>query len=170
MSVVSYFRNVRHGSLILSHSHTGSYDFWIVRLVAMGPRCDRSAMFATIFSSGRIPRSICTCGRAFKNDWRISMAIPIVGYRATSGSYQRSMFGQSGPPATCATSNRSLHHAIDRTSNRGMLWPIVRALVASCYRVYAQSWHPKTDGTINREGQRSIERSIVASCDRSYDQ
>ena len=57
-----------------------------------------------------------------------------------------------------------------RTSNRGILWPIVRAHVISCDGAYNQSWHPKTDGTINRGMQRSIARSIVASCDRSYDQ
>ena len=39
----------------------------------------------------RIPRSISTCGRAFTNDWRISMA----KNRATSGSDQRSMYDQS---------------------------------------------------------------------------
>ena len=48
----------------LSHSHTGSYHFWVVRLVAIGPMCDRSGMFATISSCGRIPRSIPTCARA----------------------------------------------------------------------------------------------------------
>ena len=71
------------------------YDFWIVRLVAIGPRCDQSAMFATISSSSRIPRSISTRGRAFTNDWRISMARAIVGNRATSGSDQRPMYDQS---------------------------------------------------------------------------
>ena len=86
---------VKGGSGRLSNSHTGSYVFWIVGLVAIGPRCDRSAMFATISSSGGIPRSISTCGRAFKNDWRISMARAILGNRATSGSDQRSMYDQS---------------------------------------------------------------------------
>ena len=70
---------------------SGSYDFWIVRLVAIGPMCDRSAMFATISSSCRIPRSISTRGRAITNDWRISMARAIVGNRATSGSDKRPM-------------------------------------------------------------------------------
>ena len=41
-------------------THSGLDDFWIVRLVAIGPRCDRSTIFATISSSGRIPRSIST--------------------------------------------------------------------------------------------------------------
>ena len=78
-----------------SHGHTGSYDFGIVRLVATGPRCDRSAMFATISSNGRIPRSNSTRGRAITNDWRISMERAIVGNRATSGSDQRPMYDQS---------------------------------------------------------------------------
>ena len=38
-----------------SHSYIGSCDLWIVRLVAIGSWCDRSAVFATISSSGRIP-------------------------------------------------------------------------------------------------------------------
>ena len=79
----------------LSNSQTGSYDFWIVRLVANGPRCDRSSMFATISSSGRIPPSISTRGRAITNDWRILMARAIVGNRAASGSDQRPMYDQS---------------------------------------------------------------------------
>ena len=90
--------------------------------------------------------------------------------RLASGSDQRPMYEQSWRPATNGTINRSLHPATDRTSNRGTLWPIVRALVISCDRAYDQSWHPKTDGAINRGMQRSIARSIVASCDRSYDQ
>ena len=59
------------------------------------------------------------------------------------------------------TINRSLHHATDGTSNRGLLWPIVRALVISCDGAYDQSWRPKTDGTISRGMQRSIARSMV---------
>ena len=65
---------------------SGSYD-WL--------RLGQSVMFATISSSGRIPRSIFTCGHAFTNDWRISMARVIVGNRATGGSDQRSMYDQS---------------------------------------------------------------------------
>ena len=45
---------------IRCHSHTGSYDFLIVRLVAIWRTCDRSAMFATI--SGRILRSVVFAG------------------------------------------------------------------------------------------------------------
>ena len=68
-----------------------SYDFWIVRLVAIGPWWDRSAMFATISKSGRIRRSTSPRGHAITNDWRISMARAIGGNRATSGSDQRPM-------------------------------------------------------------------------------
>ena len=53
----------------LSHSHTGLHDIWIVRLVVIGPMCDRSAMVATISSSGRIPRSISTRVRAIVVSW-----------------------------------------------------------------------------------------------------
>ena len=69
----------------------------IVRFLdrTIGPTCDRSAMFATISSSGRIPRSISTRERAVTNDWRIAMARAIVGNRATSGSGQRPMYDQS---------------------------------------------------------------------------
>ena len=72
--------------------HYFDCDFWIVRLVAIGPRCDRwAAMFAMISSSGRISRSITMRGRAITNLWRISMARAIVENRATSGSDQQSM-------------------------------------------------------------------------------
>ena len=94
-----------------------TYDFWFARSVAIGPRCDRSAMFATISS---IPRSIC--GRAITNDGRISMARAIVGNRATSGSDQRPTDIRSiVTAATDGTINRSLHPVTDRTSNRGIL-------------------------------------------------
>ena len=41
------------GLASLSHCHTGSYDFLIVRLVAILRTCDQSSMFATISGSGR---------------------------------------------------------------------------------------------------------------------
>ena len=136
--------------LLNPHSHR------IVRLAAIGSRCDRWAMFATISSSGRITSSISTRGRAITDDsdWRISMARAIVGNRATSGSDHRLLYDQSWRPVTDDTINRSLHPATDRTSNCGILWPIVRALMASSDRAYDQSWHPMTDGTINIGVQR----------------
>ena len=87
------------------------------------------------------------------------MTRAIVGNRATSGSDQRPMYGHSWRQATDGTINRSLLTATDRTSNRGILRPSVRSIVAQEDRWYDQSW-----------GQRSISRSIVASCDRSYKQ
>ena len=149
------------------HSHTRSYDFWIVRVVAIGPRCDRSAMFATISSSGRILRSIFTRGRAITNDWRISMARTIVGNRATSGSDQRPIYDHSWRPATDGTINRSLHLATDRTSKRGILSPSVRSIVAPEDRWYDKSWGATIDRTINRNIVQPIVRSIVATYDRS---
>ena len=53
----------------LSHSHTGSYDFLIVRLVAIWRTCDRSALFATISSSGRILRSVFLPVGMSSYDW-----------------------------------------------------------------------------------------------------
>ena len=64
---------------------------------------------------------ISTRGRAITNDWRISMARAIAGNRATSGSDQRLMYEISRRPATDRTINRSLHPALDRSSNRGIL-------------------------------------------------
>ena len=101
---------------------SGSYG-----LVAIGPRCDRSAIFATISSSGRISRSISrpTRGRAITNDWRISMARTIAGNRATGGSDQRPMYD----------GRRLVVRSIDRCIRR----PIVRAIVAYFDRSYDHS-------------------------------
>ena len=49
------------------------------------------------------------------------MARAMVGYRATSGSDQRPMYGESLRPATDGTTNRSLHLETDGMSNRGIL-------------------------------------------------
>ena len=76
-------------------------------MVAIVPRCERSAMFATISSSARIRRLISTRGRAITNNTKISMARAIVGNRATSGSDQRPMYDQL------------LRRTTDRTINRG---------------------------------------------------
>ena len=81
------------------------------------------------------------------------MARAVAGNRANSGSDQRLMYDQSWRPATDGTTNRSLHHAPDRTSNRGILWPIVRTLVISC--------DGACDRTINCCYLRPIVRSFV---------
>ena len=124
-------------------------------------------------------------GRAFTNDWRISMARAIIGNSANSGSDQRRptydqllrpttnrtitrgdrSYDQSWRPATNGTIYRCILRPIVRAIVASCVWPIVRALVASCDRVYDQSWHPTADCTINC----GVQRSIVASCDRSYD-
>ena len=106
----------------LSHGHTGSCGFWIVRLVAFGLRCDRSAMFATISSGRRILRSISTHDQTITNDWRISIARAIVGNGATSGSDQRPTV-RSIVTAGDRWYEQSLHPAIDRTSNRATTDP-----------------------------------------------
>ena len=100
----------------------------MVRLVAIGPRCDRSAMFATISSSGRIPRSISTRGLAITNDWRISMTRVIIGNRATRGSDQHR-----------CTINRDGRRPMVRSIDRCILRRIVRAIVTSCDRSYDRS-------------------------------
>ena len=94
-----------------------------------------------------------TRGRAITNGWKISMARSTVGNRATSSSDQRPMYDQLLRPKN------------DSTINRRVRRPIVRSIVASCYRAYDQSGHPTTDGTINRKINR-----IVALNDRSYGQ
>ena len=141
-------------------------------MVAIGPRCERSVMFATMSSSGRIRRLISTRGRAITNDTKVSMARAIVGNRATSGSDQRPMYDQLLRPTT------------DRTINRDGRRPMVGSIVASCDRSYEHSWHPVAEcmiscGTrrlivdqslIKRTINRSIVRPIVATYDRSYDQ
>ena len=120
------------------------------------PRCERSAMFATISSSGRIRRLISTRGRAITSDTKISMERAIVGNRATSGSDQPPMYDQLLRPTT------------DRTINRGDRRPMVGSIVASCDRscehswrgrVHDQLWHPTVD-----------RRSIVGCNDQSHDQ
>ena len=106
------------------HNHTGSYDFWIVRLVAICPRCDRSAMFATISNCSKpilrlmIDRTIGrTRGRAIINDWRRSIARSIVGNRATTGS-----------------DHRPIVRSIYTFDDRGTLRPITWSIVACCDR------------------------------------
>ena len=175
---------VRSMTASLSHSHTGSCDFWIVRLVAIGPRCERSAMFAMISSGGRIRRSISARGPITK-DWRIPIARAIVGNRATSGSDQRPMFDQLLRPTTDRIrSTVATDRTIIRDGRRPMvrsivascMRPIVRALVASRDRAYDQSWHRTADRTINRGAtidrtiNRSIMHPIVATYYRSYSQ
>ena len=159
--------------MVWSHSHTGSYDLWIIRLVAIWPRCDRSAMSATISYSGRMPRSICTRGGAITNDWRISMARAIAGNRATSGSDQWPMtINRDGRRPMVRSIDRCILVPIvraivaDRTSTRDILWPSVRSIVAPEDRWYNQSWDATIDRTIDRSIMRPIVRSIVATFDR----
>ena len=76
--------------------------------------CDRSAMFATFSSSGRIPRLII-------DDWSYAwschhqrlekMAISVVGNRATIGRDHRPIVvGHSLCPTTDRTINRDIQH------------------------------------------------------------
>ena len=107
----------------ISHSHTGSYDFWIVRLLRLGQGAtDRQFLLRSPAAVG---------GRAITNDWRISMARAIAGNRTTSGSDQR------------PTDVRSIVAAGDRWYDQ--------SIVASCDRSYEQSWHTLTDSTSTRD-------------------
>ena len=124
--------------------------------------CHRSPMFATISSSGRIPRSISTRGHAIENDWRLSISRAIVGNRATSGSDQRPMYDQSRWPATDGTTHRSL---TERTINSGTRRRMVRSIVGGNARSHDQSQHRATDHTINHCYLRPTVRSIVAPND-----
>ena len=91
------------------------------------------------------------------------MARAIVVNRATSCSDQRPMNDHSWRTATDGTINRSLPPATDRTSNRGILWPSVRSIVAPEDRWYDQSWGATIDRMINRSIAQPIVRSIVAT-------
>ena len=70
-------RQSRHADA-LSPSHTGSYDLWIVRLVAIWPMFDRSVMFAI-----RPPVAIAYCDRSFVG------GIGSMSSYAWSGDHQR---------------------------------------------------------------------------------
>ena len=113
-----------HQSLPLSHSHTGSYDFWIVRLVAIGPNCDRSAIFATISSSGRIPRSISTRGR-----------------ERTIGEYRWQEPSQEIVGPVVVINNRGGRRPMVRSIDRCILRLIVRSIVATYDRSYDNLWY-----------------------------
>ena len=120
--------------------------------------CDRSAMFATISSSGRIPRSISTRGRAHTNDWRISM-------KESSYEIVRLVVAINDR----CTINIDDRLRMVRSIDCCFLRPFVRAIVASGDRSYEHSWHPVTESTINRGTRRPMVRSIVWSNDRLHD-
>ena len=133
---------------------SGSYD-WL----QLG-RCatDRQCLLRSPAAVGRISRSISTCGRAFTNVWRISVARAIVGNRETSGSDK-------------CTINRDGRRPMARSIDRCIMRLIVRAIVASYDRSYEHSWHHVIERTtINRGTRRPMVRSIVWCNDRSHDQ
>ena len=131
----------------------------------IGPRCDRSAIFSTISSSGRMP---------------LSISIRVVAVSRTIGEYRWQDPSQEIVRLVVDINDRCTinRDAGDRWYDQSIVAhcePIVRALVISCDRAYEKSCHPKTDGrpkinrTINRRIVRPIVRSIVATYDRSYD-
>ena len=139
----------------VSHSHTGPYDFWIVRLFAIWPRCDRSAMSATISSSGRLGVRLVVRSPTIGEDrWQDH---PQVIVRLIVAITDRS-YGQSLRPTN------------DRTINRDVVCQIVRSIVASGDRSHDEYWHPATDHTIDHGVLRPIVRPIVASGDGSHHQ
>ena len=138
----------RHGAL--SHSLTGSYDLWIVRLVAIRRRCDRSSMFATISSNGRSHTAIDIYARSRYINWENIDGLSVVAINDR-----------------CTT----IHDGwlpIARSIDRCLLRPTVRAIVASCDRSYDNSWHPVTELTINRGTRRPMVRSLVGCNDRLH--
>ena len=167
-------------SVHLNHSHTGSYDFWIVRFVAIWPRCDRSAMSAAISSGGWSLTIGRTRGGAITNDWRRWMARSVVGNRATSGSDHR-FFRRSIIASDDRSYDQSWCRVTDRSINRGVRRRVARTIVASCDRSHNQSWRAATDRTINRCVRREIARPswhlrpivrlvvppVAKSCDKS---
>ena len=144
----------------LSHSHTGSYDFSIVRLVAIDPWCDRSAIFATISSSGRIPRY---------------RSLRVVALSRTMGEYRWQEPSQEIVGVLVAindrcTINRDGRRPMVRSIDRCLLRPVVRAIVAYCDRSYEHSWYPGTERTINRGTRIPMVQSLIGCNDRSHDQ
>ena len=122
-SIIPVIRSSAKATVSPDRTISGSYN-WL----RLGQGATDRQFFATIPSSGRIPRSISTRGRAITKEWRILMAIAIVGNRATIGSDQRLMYVQ-----------RSLVTAGDRWYDQ--------SIVVSCARSYEQSWHTVTDRT-----------------------
>ena len=133
-----YATSEHHTTVYVEHSHTGSYDFLIVRLVAIWGTCDRSAMFATISRS--LLRSVFVAGGRSWYDWSYAWSRDqqrlekingkirhIVGNRTTSGSHKRS---------------------------------IVRSIVAPDDRSYDQSWNSATDSAGRRMGSDLTHRNI----------
>lgn len=129
----------------LSLSHTGSYDCSIVRLMAIWPRYDQSAMFATISICDRIQRLLLrlvvghrtiggTRARAITNDWRRSIARSIVGNRATSGGDQRPIV-----PPIVRSCNQSGKVVTDRTTVHEVVRQVVPPIVRSQDQLHDQS-------------------------------
>ena len=109
----------------------------VIRLVAIGPSCDGSAMFAAISSGG--PR-----GRAITNDWRKSMARAIVGNRSTTDVRSIVTAGDRlydhSIVASCDRSyEQSWHPVTERTINRSTRRPMVRSIVGCNDRSHDQS-------------------------------
>ena len=109
----------------VSHSHTGSYDCLIVRLVAIWRTCDRSAMLSTISRSGRILRSFFFAGGRSSYDWSY----------AWSRDRQR-----------LEKIDGKIHHIVGNRTNSGShKRSVVRSIVAPDDRSYEQSWTCATD-------------------------
>ena len=122
--------------IALSHSHTGSYDILIVRLVAIWRTCDRSAMFDTISRSGRILRSVFFAGGRSSYDWSY----------AWSRDQQR-----------LEKIDGKIHHIVgNHTTIVSQKRSIVRSIVASDDRSYDQSRNYATDSVGSDLNPRNI--------------
>ena len=145
-------------SLLVSHSLTGSYDLWIVRLVAIGPRCaDRQCLLRSSIAVS-ISRSITIVRLVVAINDRCK--INLDGQRPMVRSIDRCILR--------LIYEQSWHLVTDRTSTRGILWPSVRSIVTPEYRWYDQLWGATINRKINRSIVWPIVRSIVATYDRSH--
>ena len=136
----------------LSHSHTGSYDVLIARLVAIWRTCDRSAMFATI-SRSRYFLWWCVIVR-----FAVRMVAPstTIGedHRA-SGSHKRSIVRSIVAPDD-RSYDQSWNYATDSVGRR-MGSDLNPRNISTFYSVSEQS----IGGTTGRKVARPVARLIV---------
>ena len=149
-----------HTTVYVEHRHTGSYDFLIVRLVAIWRTCDRSAMFATI--SRRLLRSVLFAGGRY--DWSYAWSRDqqrldkidgkirhIVENRTISGSHKRSIVAPDD-----RSYDQSWNSATDRVGRR-MGSDLKPRNISTFYHVSDQS----IGGTTGRNVTRPVARLIV---------
>ena len=146
---------------VLCHSHTGSYDFWIVRFMI---GCD----WAKVRPVGNVCYDLQQRSHSDRSLRVLALSRTIGEYRYQERSYE--IVRQLIEINDRCTINRDGRRPMVRSNDRYIMRPIVRAIVAPEYRRYDQSWGATTDRTIIHSMVRLIVRSIVATYDQSYDQ